>query len=174
MLDILHSCSWMNSCQIQEPAAGQDDHTVTIREHALVQLRLDVLELHALETFVLMCSKVVMLKLPVAGVKISISWTHSSMVTLANPPCMPAKRRWGHTRIVLYRLHVLEGGDAEIASGESEDINPSCMLAKHRWGHTRIVLHRHRVLEGGDVEIASGGSEDINLVDARTPPRMPA
>merc|ERR1711957_849235 len=50
-----HHKRWVASgaSQIQQTAAGQDNHTVTIREHEAIHLRLDVLDLdalHALDT----------------------------------------------------------------------------------------------------------------------------
>merc|ERR1711976_180061 len=46
-----HHKRWVTSgaTQIQQSAAGQDNHTVSIREHEAVDLRLDVLNLDALE-----------------------------------------------------------------------------------------------------------------------------
>ena len=80
--------------QIQQTAAGQDDHAVTIREHESVHLRLDVLDLDALHT---------------------LDSSHVDLVVKVT--------NVADDGIVLHLLHVLEGGDAENELlGEAENI----------------------------------------------------
>merc|ERR1719240_1612382 len=80
--------------QIQQTSAGQNNHTVSIREHEAINLRLNVLNPDALK---------------------ALESGHVDLVVeVANV---------ADNGVVLHLLHVFESDDVEVASGRSEDIN---------------------------------------------------
>merc|ERR1711881_115180 len=91
-----HHKRWVagGASQIQQAAAGQDDHAVSIWEHETIDLGLDVLDPDALKT---------------------LKSSHVDLVVkVANV---------ANNGVVLHLLHVLERDDVKVASGGSEDIN---------------------------------------------------
>merc|ERR1719502_1914282 len=88
-----HHERWVagGASQIQQAAAGQDDHTVTIWEDEAIDLGLDVLDPDALE---------------------ALKSSHVDLVVeVANV---------ADNGVVLHLLHVLESDDVEVASGGGE------------------------------------------------------
>jgi len=91
-----HHERWVASgaTQIQQASAGQDDHTVAIREDEAVHLRLDVLHHDSLE---------------------ALNSCHVNLIVEVTDVA--------NNGIVLHLLHVCKSDDVEIASGRGENVN---------------------------------------------------